>query len=221
MPQDEPTRKPPLSAERVLEGAMALADEIGIDAFTIRKLADVLDTKPMTIYHHIPNKEAIIDGLVDRVFAEIERPPAGVEWRDALRIRSLSAREALRRHPWAPPLMESRTNPGPETLGHHDAVLGCLFEAGLSPAMTAHAYALLDSHVYGFALQEASLPATGGEEIADLAMAMAEQLGPYPHLARFTVEHVLQPGYEFTDEFEFGLDLILDGLAAAAAAETD
>ena len=207
-----------LSAERVLDGGMALADEIGIEPFTIRKLADALETKPMTIYHHIPNKEAIIDGMVDRVFAEIERPPADVDWRSAIRCRSLSAREVLARHPWAAPLMESRTNPGPETLGHHDAVIGCLRGGGLSWEMTAHAYALLDSYVYGFSLQEANLPATGGEEMAELAETLIEPLpaGSYTNLADFTREHVLQPGYDFRAEFEFGLDLILDGLERVA-----
>ena len=207
-----------LSAGRVLDGAMALADEIGVDAFTIRRLADALDTKPMTIYHHVPNKEAIIDGMVDRVFAEIDPPPAELEWKPAIRRRCVSARAALARHPWAAPLMESRSNPGPETLAHHDAMLGCLRRGGLSLAMTGHAYALIDSYIYGFALQEASLPATGGEDMADLAEKIIDPMpaGLYPHLMEFTTEHVLQPGYDFLAEFEFGLDLILDGLEAAA-----
>ncbi|WP_299443848.1 TetR/AcrR family transcriptional regulator [uncultured Phycicoccus sp.] len=203
-----------LTADRVLDGAMALADLIGTDALTIRKLADALDTKPMTIYHHLPSKDAILDGMVDRVFAEIDRPPADLGWKPAIRHRCLSAREVLSRHPWAAPLMESRTTPGPETLGHHDAVLGCLRRGGLSLEMTAHAYALLDSYTYGFALQEASLPATGGAELADLATSLIEPLpdGAFPHLTEFTTDYVLQPGYDFRAEFEFGLDLILDGL---------
>jgi len=210
------TKKQRLSAERILDGALDLADEIGIEAFTIRRLADALDTKPMTIYHHIPNKEAIIDGMVDRVFAEIDRPPTDLEWQQAMRHRCVSARAALARHPWAAPLMESRVNPGPETLGHHDAVVGCLLAGGLPMVLVAHAYAVIDSYVYGFALQEANLPATGGAEMAELVAAMAAHLEPYPDLARLTVEHVLQPGYDFKAEFEFGLDLILDGLVRAA-----
>ncbi len=208
------TKKQRLTADRVLDGAMALADQIGVHALTIRKLADALDTKPMTIYHHLPSKDAILDGMVDRVFAEIDRPPTDLGWKPAIRHRCLSAREVLSRHPWAAPLMESRTNPLPETLGHHDAVLGCLRRGGLSLEMTAHAYALLDSYVYGFALQEASLPATGGAEMADLAGALIEPLpdGVFPHLTEFTTQHVLQPGYDFRTEFEFGLDLILDAL---------
>ena len=203
-----------LSADRVLDGAMALADEVGIQAFTIRRLADALDTKPMTIYHHLPNKEAIIDGMVDRVFAEIDPPPPDLDWKPAIRLRCVSARAALARHPWATPLMESRTNPGPETLQHHDAVLGCLRRGGLSWELTAHAYALVDAYVYGFALQEASLPATGGADMTELAETIIEPVpdGAFPHLTEFAAEHVLQPGYDFRAEFEFGLDLILDAL---------
>ena len=211
----EPVRsRQRLTAGRVIDGAMALADEIGVHALTIRRLADALDTKPMTIYHHQPGKEAILDGMVDRVFAQIDRPPSDMGWKAAMRHRCMSAREVLNRHPWAAPLMESRTNPGTETLGHHDAVLGCLRGGGLSLAMTAHVYALLDSYVYGFALTEANMPATGGAEMADLAAGMIEPLpdGVYPHLGEFTAGHVLQPGYDYRAEFEYGLDLILDAL---------
>ena len=210
------TKKQRLTADRVLDGAMTLADEIGIDAFTIRKLADALDTRPMTIYHHVPGKDAIFDGMVDRVFAEIDRPPTDLDWKSAMRARCCSAREVLARHPWAAPLMESRTNPGQETLGHHDAVLGCLRGGGLSLAMTAHAYALLDAYVYGFALQEASLPATGGADMAELAEMIVDPFpeGAFPHLMEFTAGHVMQPGYDFRAEFDFGLDLILDALEA-------
>ena len=203
-----------MDAECVLDGAVRLADEIGMESFTIRKLADALGTRPMTIYHHVANKESIVDGMVDRVFAEIERPPLDLEWRPAIRRRCESARDVLARHPWAPPLMESRRNPGPETLGHHDAVLGCLMAAGFSMEMTAHAYALLDSYVYGFALQEAGLPATGGSDMEELATSLSGLLHDYPHLAAFTAGHVLRAGYDFRHEFAFGLDLILDGLTA-------
>ena len=113
--------------------------------------------------------------------------------------------------------MESRSSPGPATLRHHDAVLGCLRRGGLSLATTAHAYAILDSFVYGFALQEAGLPFHGDEEIGELAGGIVEPLpaGEYPHLVEFTTEHVMRPGYRFGDSFELGLDLLLDGIAAA------
>ena len=114
----------PLTRTRVLEGAVALADQVGIEAFTIRKLAAALDVKPMTIYHHVPSKDAIVNGMVELVFSEIDLPPTDLDWRSAIQHRARSARVVLARHPWAPPLMESRTDPGPEMLGHHDAELG-------------------------------------------------------------------------------------------------
>jgi AcrR family transcriptional regulator len=211
-------KRPVLNRVRVIAAAVKLADSIGVEAMTIRRLAVELDVKPMTIYHHVPNKEAIIDGMVDVVFSEIGLPSLEVDWKQAIRQRARSARVVLARHRWAAPLMESRTSPGPATLRHHDAVLGCLRAGGFSIEMTAHAYALIDAFIYGFALQEASLPAAAGDEMADLAQAMAAAMpvGEYPHLVEFTTEHVLQPGYDFGDEFEFGLGLILDGLDAAA-----
>lgn len=211
------TIRGPLSAGRVFAGAVALADKIGIEAFAIRKLASELGVKPMTIYHHVASKEAILDGMVDIVFGEINDPPADANWKTAVRLRAHSARSVLARHPWATPLMESRTAPGPATLRHHDAVIGCFRRAGFSIAMSAHAYALIDSYIYGFALQEANLPKTAGAEMADLAAAIIDPLpaGQYPHLMELTTEHVMQPGYDFGLEFEFGIDLILDGLEAA------
>jgi AcrR family transcriptional regulator len=219
-PEAVVSTRPALNRQRVIAAAVTLADVIGADALTIRKLADELDVKPMTIYYHVPNKEAIIDGMVDAVFGEIDLPPADLDWKQAIRQRAASARVVLARHPWAAPLMESRTSPGQATLRHHDAVIGCLRAGGFSLAMTAHAYAVIDAFIYGFALQEASLPATAGEEMADLAQAMsaAMPVGEYPHLVEFTTGHVLRPGYDFGHEFDFGIDLILDGLEAAAAA---
>ncbi|MDW3214092.1 MAG: TetR/AcrR family transcriptional regulator [Ilumatobacteraceae bacterium] len=215
------TARRPLTPKRVIAGAVALADEIGIDALTIRRLAEALDVKPMAIYHHVANKEAIIDGMVDHVFAEIELPPTDLDWRSAIIVRSHSMRRALARHPWASPLMETRTTPGRATLRHHDAVVGCFRNAGFSLGLTGHAYAVLDAFLYGFALQEASLPATGGEEMSELAGSIAEAMPAdlFPHLTEFTIGHVLQPGYDFGDEFEFGLGLVLDGLERAAADE--
>jgi len=207
-----------LTAERVIEGAVNLADRVGVDALTIRKIADEIDAKPMSIYHHVANKEAIIDGMVDSVFTEIELPPTDTDWRSAILVRCRSMREVLARHPWAAPLMESRTNPGMATLIHHDAVLGCLRSGGMSLQLTGHAYAVIDAFLYGFGLQEASLPATGGDDMAELASEIADQMPAelLPHLAEFTIDHVLQPGWDFGNEFEYGLNLILDGLERAA-----
>lgn len=217
----EHEKRSSLNRAKVLAAAIDLADTIGIEALTIRKLADRLDVGAMTIYHHVPSKEEIIDGMVEIVFAEIERPPADVDWKTAIRQRCVSARQVLNRHPWAAPLMESRMSPGPANLGHHDAVIGSLRKGGLSLQMTAHAYAILDSFVYGFAFEEATLPASGGEGFAEVAEQIAEHFPAeeFPHLAELTFEHVLQPGYEFGDSFEFGLDLIIDGLDRAAKAD--
>jgi AcrR family transcriptional regulator len=194
---------------------MTIADAGGIGALTIRSLAAELGVKPMSVYHHVANKEEILDGIVDLVFGEIDLPAPDGEWMAEMRRRAESARQALRRHPWAIGLMESRTAPGGATLRHHDAVLGALRRAGFSIEMTAHAYALLDSYVYGFALQEASLPFDGPATVGDVADAIMARFptGEYPHLVELTTAHVLRPGYDFGNEFEFGLGVLLEGLA--------
>ena len=205
----------PLSRDRVLSAAVALADAGGAGSLTIRSLADKLGVKPMSVYHYVANKEEILDAIVDLVFAEIELPRAGGDWRAEMRRRAVSARQVLRRHPWAIALLQSRTSPGPATLRHHDAFIGTLRGAGFPVAMTAHALAVIDSYVYGFALTESALPIHGPEPVAEIAGSMMRQYpaDAYPHLAEFTTGHVIQPGYDFGDEFPFGLDLILDGLA--------
>jgi AcrR family transcriptional regulator len=210
------SNRPALTRERVIETATAMADLVGVDALTIRKLATELDVWPMAIYHHLPNKDSIIDGMVDLVFSEIELPPTDLDWKTAIRRRSVSTRQVLARHRWAAPLMESRKTAGPATLQHHEAILDCLRNGGHSIKMSAHAYALIDAFIYGFALLEANLPATGGQDMADLAETIIEPLPAdlYPRLIELTTEHVLQPGYDFGDEFDFGLDLILNGLTA-------
>jgi AcrR family transcriptional regulator len=205
----------PLSRDRVLSAAVGLADAGGVGSLTIRSLADQLGVKPMSVYHYVANKEEILDGIVDLVFAEIELPRAGGDWRAEMRRRAVSARQVLRRHPWAIALLQTRTSPGPATLRHHDAFIGTLREAGFPVTMTAHALAVIDSYVYGFALTESALPIHGPEPVAEVAGSMMRQYpaDAYPHLVEFTVAHVIRPGYDFGDEFPFGLDLILDGLA--------
>jgi AcrR family transcriptional regulator len=206
-----------LTRERVLRAAIGLADTSGIDSLSMRKLGVELGVEAMSLYNHVTSKSDLLDGMVDLVFAEIDLPIDGVGWRDAMRRRAISAREVLARHRWATGLMETRTSPGPATLRHHDSVLGILRGAGFSVAMAAHAYSLLDSYTYGFAMQEASLPFATGKETAALAQSILARGAPgeYPHLTEFTVEHALKPGYDYGAEFEYGLDLILDGLARA------
>lgn len=210
-----------LSRDRVLRAAVSVADAGGIAGLTIRSLAQELGVKPMSVYYHVANKDEILDGIVDLVFAEIELPEIGGEWRAELARRSHSARAVLRRHPWAIGLLESRTSPGPATLRHHDTVIGTLRAAGFSRALTAHAYALVDSFVYGFALQEAGLPFDGPDTVADVAGPIMERFasGEYPHMVEMATGYYLAPGYDFGDEFGFGLDLVLDGLARLLAGE--
>ena len=208
--------RPRLSRSLVLRAAVALADAGGIGALTMRSLADALEVKPMSIYHHVANKDEVLDGIVDIVFSEIELPAIGGEWQPGMRRRAASARAAMRRHPWAIGLVQTRTSPGPATLKHHDAVIGTLREGGFSLEMTAHAFALIDAYVYGFALSEATLPINGPETVTELAERMMDQSSPkdYHYLAEFSVGHVMKPGYDYGREFEFGLDLLLDGLAS-------
>ncbi|MCW2890270.1 MAG: transcriptional regulator, TetR family [Streptosporangiaceae bacterium] len=211
---ESPEERAPLSRDRVLRGAVAVADKAGIGSLTMRSLAQELGVKPMSLYHHVANKDEILDGIVDLVFSEIELPSPDGDWRSEMHRRAISARRVLRCHPWAIGLMESRTTPGPATLRHHNAIIGTLRGAGLSVKMTAHAYALLDSYIYGFALQEAALPFKGPETVAEVAEPIAQQISAdeYPHLVEMATELILQPGYDFGNEFEFGLGVILDAL---------
>ena len=212
-------RRNRLSRERVLRAAIDQADAGGLDELTMRKLAEVLEVAPMALYRHVANKDDLVDAMIDAVFAEIDLPSADGDWRTAMRQRAISVRDALARHRWAIGLMESGTNPGPANLRHHDAVIGSLRAGGFDIANAAHAYSLLDSYIYGFALTKMNLPFEGSDEIADVAHEMLAPFpeGEYPHLMEILTEHVMLPGYDYGDEFEYGLDLILDGLERVRA----
>jgi AcrR family transcriptional regulator len=203
-----------LNRERVLAAALALADESGIEALSMRKLGEALGVEAMSLYNHVANKDDLLDGMIDAVFAEIGLPAGEVGWRTAMRERALSVRRVLGRHRWAVGLMESRSLPGPATLAHHDAVIGVLRAGGFTVAQTAHAFSLLDSYIYGFALQEKALPFDTPEETAEVAREIFAGFpqDAYPHFTELTMQHVLQPGYDYGEEFEFGLDVLLDGL---------
>lgn len=215
-------KRVPLSRERVLRSAIDIADTAGIGALTIRSLAQRLGVKPMSIYYYVPNKSAILDGIVDLVFSEIDLPATDGDWRSELVRRANSTRRVLSRHHWATGLMESRKSPGQATLRHHDAVIGTLRRAGFSIEMTAHAYALLDSYVYGFALQEAAMPFQGADTTADVTEPIMQRFrtDQYPHLVEMATEYILQPGYDFGDEFDFGLGVILDALTRSLPRNT-
>ncbi len=212
-----PRGREPLTRERVLETTLRLADQGGLEELSMRKLGQALGVEAMALYYHFANKERVLDGIVDLVFGEIDVPAIGAEWKAAMRGRAISVRDALARHRWAIGLMESRTNPGPANLRHHDAVIGCLRAAGFDMAMAAHAYSALDAYIYGFALTKMNLPFETTTDIAEMAETMLEPFpqGEYPNLAAFIAEHAMKPGYDFADEFEYGLDVILDGLDRA------
>jgi AcrR family transcriptional regulator len=197
----------------VLRAALDLADEAGIESLTMRRLGQELGVEAMSLYNHVANKDDILDGIVDLVFGEIPLPSDRNDWKMAMRKRALAMREALLRHPWATSLMHSRINPGPANLRHHDSVLGSLREAGFSLVMTAHAVSVIDGYVYGFALQQMNLPLRSPEQVAEVGESILAQLaGEYPHLVEMITDHALKPGYDYSAEFEFGLDLILAAL---------
>ena len=203
----------PLTRERVLFAALAMADRDGLEAVTMRRLGQELGVEAMSLYNHVANKDDMLDGLVDLVFAEIVLPDDTSDWKTSMRGRAISAHEALLRHPWATSRMQSRTRPGPATLRHHDFVLGSLRRAGFTVVMAAHAFSVIDGYVYGFALQQVNLPLQSREQTAEVGESILRQLrGAYPHLAEMITDHAMKPGYDYAEEFEFGLDLILDGL---------
>ena len=206
-------RRLPLSRDRVVRAALALADEGGIESLTMRKLGQELQVKAMSLYNHVANKDEVLDGIIDLVFSEIDLPASGADWKTAMRQRAISLRDVLSRHRWAIGMMEARRNPGPANLRHHDAVIGRLRAAGFSVEMTAHAYSLLDSYIYGFALTKMNLPfdTTEGVAAAD-GLLQPLPVNEYPNLVEYSTEHATEPGYDHGGEFEYGLDVVLDGL---------
>jgi len=210
-----------LSTQRVVVEAIRLADREGVDGLSMRRLAGVLGAGAMSLYHYVASKEELLDAMVDVVYDEIDLPPDDTDWQSAMRQRALSARQVLARHPWAISLMESRTAPGPANLRHHDAVGACLRRAGFSVMMTTRAHWMLDSYVYGSALQEASLPFDTADELAGMAEDVylpqidAEQ---YPHLYEAAIA-LVTAGHDAEQQFTFGLDVILDALEKYRTAE--
>ena len=202
----------PLSRGRVLDAALRLADEGGIEAISMRKLAQALGVQAMSLYNHVANKDEIVNGLVDIVIGEIEVPDLSMDWKMAMRQRANSAHKVLLRHPWASLMIMSHANVGPANLRYVDATLGCLREAGFSFEMADRAWNAIDSHIYGFTLQELKFPFAPGEysEAAKngLALIPADQ---YPYFNQLT-HHVMEGHYDGLHDFEFGLELILDGL---------
>ncbi|MEX1037739.1 MAG: TetR/AcrR family transcriptional regulator [Acidimicrobiia bacterium] len=201
----------PLSQERVLHAAVAVADQGGLESLTMRRLGEHLGVEAMSLYKHVASKDQILDGIIDIVVGEIDLPSPGTHWKTAMRQRANSARRVLTGHPWAIGMLESRNAMGPAALRYTDAVIGSLRGGGFSIELAAHAFWLLDSYIYGFVVQELSLPFPTDEKSASRATAETLPLDEYPHLVEMATEHVTSPD-QYAIEFEFGLDLILDGL---------
>jgi AcrR family transcriptional regulator len=213
MTSETDTGRTRLSKPLVLQAAVALADRDGLDGFSMRRLAQELGVVPMALYKHVANKDELLDGMVDIVFGEIESPAIDDDWRSAMRRRAISAREALKRHSWAIGMMETR-HPGPANLRNHNAVMGCLREAGFTFKTAIHAYTVQDAYIYGFAQQEKTLGFQTPTDAGRAARRRAKTIGmldDYPYLAEIAAK-LPASGYDNTIEFTWGLDLILDGL---------
>jgi AcrR family transcriptional regulator len=210
-------RQTPLSRERILRTAVALADDGGVEAVSMRKIAQQLDVVPMALYRHVANKDELLDGMVDAVVAEIDPPQTGVDWRTAIRQRILSARRMLLRHPWAARVIESRTDPTPAVIGYFDEMIGLFLAGGFSIELTHHALHAMGSRLLGFT-QELfdDTPDVDPEMQAEMYRAMADR---YPNIGAL-VEIAMHDdasvvggrGCDDQFEFEFALDLMLDGL---------
>jgi AcrR family transcriptional regulator len=214
-PRTHRRRRAPLTRERVLRAALALADEGGHEALSMRNVGKKLGVEAMSLYNHVANKEDILDGLVDIVFSEIAvSSPGEIDWKTAMRKRAISVREALNRHRWAVGLMEGRMAPGPASLRSHDAVMGCLREAGFPFRAAVHASSVMDAYIYGFALQEKNLPFETPDQVSEVMRIQRQhvpEMDDYPYLVEVATE-MAKAGYDYATEFEFGLDLILDAL---------
>jgi AcrR family transcriptional regulator len=212
--QQRTSRRDRLNRDLVLRTAVALADEAGIEGLTMRTLSREFGVVPMALYKHVANKEDLLDGMIDVVFDEVDVPDSGAHWKTALRERAIALRRALTRHAWAIGQMNSRMHPGPANLRHHNAVMGCLRQAGFSSRTTVHAYSALDSYTYGFALQEGTLRFETPDQSGDAtkrAAQLASLADDYPYLVGVVIDH-RKTGYDSLKEFKVGLDLLLDGI---------
>lgn len=203
-----------LNRERVLRAAMELADEGGIESLTMRELGRRLGVEAASLYNHVNGKDDLLDGMTDLAAGEIDVPSDAVDWKDAMRRRAASAREVFSRHPWASSLMDSREHNGPAQLSYVDRVLGTLLGAGFSPREAANAFLVLDAYVYGFQRQQSSLSLPEGVDTFDVAREIVATIPSdvYPSLMRIAGDFATTPHHEAA-VFDFGLDLILDGLA--------
>ncbi len=213
-PTPSPEPRVPLSRERVLGAAVLLADEDGIESLTMRSLGLRLGVEAMSLYNHVANKDDLLDGMVDLVVSEIDLPADTADWKEAMRRRAISAQSVFSRHPWASALVDARESSGPARLRYLDWVIGALRRAGFTLELAIRAFSLLDSYVYGFGRQQLNASAVSDgtpEEMAE-AFLRAIPADEYPYLREMVVEHAMKSGYDERADFDFGLDLILDGL---------
>ncbi|GAT74530.1 TetR/AcrR family transcriptional regulator [Microbacterium hydrocarbonoxydans] len=210
-----------LSRERIVAAAAAVADRGGIAAVSMRSVASELGVEAMSLYHHVASKGALLDALADWAFEQILAPEVDDPWRPAMAARARSARSVLVQHPWALGMIEARPRPGTPLLRHFDRVLGCLRNAGFPAALATHLFSALDAYIYGFALTESTLPFTPADGAEN---AFAEDVAPdpeeYPHLTWMLGELMRNRTYSFADEFDVGLDVILDGFEQRLAQAT-
>ena len=210
--------RPPVTRERVLDTALALADEGGLETVSMRRIGRALGVEGMALYNHVANKDDILDGIVERVLVEIPRPSSEGDWKDEMRERAVAARRVFLRHPWAIGLLEARyAGSSPARLGYFDAVLSCLRTAGFTPTLAMRAFSIIDSFLYGFILQELSLPFDDSASLEEVGEDLLRQMADaYPHLTEATVQ-AMEDGWDYAEQFRFGLDLILDALGDSRA----
>lgn len=205
-------RRAALTRERVLAAAAAVADRGGLGALSMRSVGKELGVEAMSLYHHVRNKDDLLDGLADWAFAEIEPVDVDRPWRAAMAARAAAVRRVTSAHPWTLGMLESRRAPGLRVLEHHDSVLGCLRRSGFSVRLAAHAFSVLDAYVYGFVLTEVNLPLQPTDDAEEVIAGMVSAIADYPHMAEFVEVVVAGQDYTYGDEFEYGLELILDQL---------
>ena len=198
----------------MLSAAVVLADEDGIESLTMRELGLRLGVEAMSLYNHVANKDDILDGMVDLVVSEIDLPSDAADWKEAMRRRAISARSVFSLHPWASALVDSRESSGPARLRYLDWVVGTLRRAGFTLETAVRAFSLLDSYIYGFGRQQLNMSAGGDMKPEEMTEAFLRAIpaDQYPHLRELVVDHAMATSYDEGADFEFGLDLILDGL---------
>jgi AcrR family transcriptional regulator len=212
--------RPPLNRDRILDAAIALADAAGLEAVSMRRIGKELGVEGMALYNHVADKDAILDGIVERVLGEIPLPSAGGDWKEAMRDRAAAARRVFLAHPWAIGLLEARYgNSSAARLEYFESVLACLRSAGFSTNVSMRAFSTLDSFVYGAILQELSLPFNTPDSLEQIGDELLAQLGDlYPHLAEATMQ-AMADGWSHAEQFSFGLDLVLDALERCKRAQ--